>query len=63
MLQYKIYKDGFNVGLARGKNKAIGFIKSHLVFDGNAHRAKWYTQAGVIICEVKDGPLWSIEQA
>lgn len=52
MLNYIVKKDGFILGTAKGKAKAISNLKRHLEFNGIIHLAKWYKSKGMIIARV-----------
>lgn len=60
MRTYKVLKNGFQLSIARGKNKAIEHIKRDLSYDGLLHIATWKKIGGNIICSVNNGNIESV---
>lgn len=55
MKNYNIKKDGFTIGYAKGKKKAVEFINT--IIDINhipKENIKWNNIAGTIICNIID---------
>lgn len=65
MHTYTIKKDGFDLGQARGKDKAVKRLKKHMEFEGELQlKQEWKTIAGTIYCKVNNGmdTTYSIEK-
>lgn len=66
MLTYTIKKDGYPLGQAVGKKKAVERIVKELVFWSLDHLAKWDDKAGIITATVMDKGMeqvYTAEQA
>lgn len=60
MLVYQIKHDGYPIGQAKGKNKAIEQLKHYLAWEGII-KAKWINKNGDIIVEANDN-IFTIEK-
>lgn len=64
MLSYEVKKDGYTLGVARGKKKVVDRIKGQLeLFHKKADSVRWTTILGVPSCTVKEGTLKTVYTA